>query len=188
MLCNDMNKSKKNLSRQNDGFTLIEMLCVMILLGILGVVSLRVFTNLVQSYATVRNSDAAVQKAQIALQRMTIDFTYLDIGTTVGRSAQNSITYNVNIASSDNIPITINQANNTILYSFSGSSYILTDGIKENSLCFNYYDAYDASSSNTTTNATKLIGISFSTVGDDTTLGFQSDYSTRVTINKIKEW
>lgn len=172
---------RRGSSPHGAGFTFVELLCVLVLLGVVGLLSTRMFTNMIQGYTLARNSDAAVQKAQNAMQRMTIDFTYVSGAHVDGTST--SITYNSPL---DNMnPVTISQVDNTIWYNINGSSYILTDGVKPGSLHFNYYDRYDGAAKSTSGNASNMIGFSYVMVGDDTDQGLSQKYSTRVKIYKV---
>jgi len=173
---------RKNDSRRG-GFTLLEMVCVLVLLGVVALLTTRMFTNLVDGYTMARNSAAAVQKAQNALQRMTIDFTYLKVASSSGGA--NSIYYNTSL---DNDAIVISQSDNKIMYSLNGTGYILTDGVAADSLRFTYYPDYAATAATTFDSSnTSLIGIAFTMVGDDPSQGFSQAYSTRVALNKVKE-
>lgn len=173
--------------RTNDfrrgGFTLLEMVCVLVLLGVVALLTTRMFTNLIDGYTMARNSVAAVQKAQNALQRMTIDFTYLTVASSSG--GVNSISYNTSL---DNDAIVISQSDNKIMYSLNGTGYVLTDGVAADSLRFTYYPSYAATATTTfDSSGTALIGIAFTMVGDDPSQGFSQAYSTRVALNKVKE-
>lgn len=58
------------------GFTLIEMIVVLLLLGIVGVILSNVIVSSVQNYIFARNSDQMSQKAQLALARIVGELTY----------------------------------------------------------------------------------------------------------------
>ncbi|EFL49896.1 conserved hypothetical protein [Solidesulfovibrio fructosivorans JJ]] len=165
------------------GFTLLEVVFVLVLLGVMALLTSRMFTNFVSGYTMARNSTAAVQKAQNALQRMTIDFTYLTPASSSGGT--NSISYNTSL---DNDAIVISQSDDKIMYSLNGTGYVLTDGVAADSLRFTYYTNYAAPAATTfDSSGTSLIGISFTMVGDDPSQGFSQAYSTRVALNKIKD-
>ncbi|MFU2208823.1 prepilin-type N-terminal cleavage/methylation domain-containing protein [Solidesulfovibrio sp. C21] len=173
-------KRRKNDSRRG-GFTLLEMVCVLVLLGVVALLTTRMFTNLISGYTLARNSAAAVQKAQNALQRMTIDFTYLKVASSSG--GETSISYNTSL---DNDAIVISQSDNKISYSLNGTPYTLTDGVGADSLRFTYYNTYTSSADSALSSNTALVGISFTMVGDDPSQGFSQTYSTRVALNKVK--
>jgi prepilin-type N-terminal cleavage/methylation domain-containing protein len=163
------------------GFTLVEMICVLLLFGVIGLLSTRVFTNMVSGYTLAKNSDAAVQKAQNAMQRMTIDFTYMLVDVSSGTS--NRITYNTSLDNS--LQISIYQSGNVIYYSFNGGDYPLTDGVENNSLQFTYYNSYNSPADNAMSPDTSLIGIRYTMVGGDANSGFSQTYATRVKAGKL---
>ena len=177
-----MQRVKAILSRMDAGISLLEIVLVCILLGILALTSTRMFSNVIRGYVFARNSDAAVQKAQNAMQRMTLDFTYLKPNEATG--TEHSLVYNMTLANTSQV--TIQQSGNQITYSVGGSAYVLTDGVKAGSLTFSYYSAYDAAGQSSITNATQLIGFNYVMVGDDSGLGLSQDYMTRVVVNKVK--
>lgn len=163
------------------GFTLVEVICVMLLLGVVGLLSTRLFSNMVQGYTLARESDAAVQKAQNAMQRMTIDFTYMLVAASSGTT--NTITYKTSLDSASQI--SIYQAGDTIYYAFGNEKYPLTDGVKNGSLQFFYYDTYSSAAGNTMKPDTALVGISYTMVGNAVNPEFSQTYSTRVKVGKL---
>jgi prepilin-type N-terminal cleavage/methylation domain-containing protein len=174
----------RSLRAEEVGFSLLEVICVLVLLGVVVLLSSRMFTNAIQGYTLARNSDAAVQKAQNAMQRLTIDFTYLDVSMSSGSA--NAITYNTTLDNS--VQIVVFQSGNAIVYQYAGTNYVLTDGVKASTLAFNYYTAYNAtalSSFSSGVNVPALIGFSYTMVGDDASLSLSQPYSTRVTVNKV---
>lgn len=164
------------------GFTIIEVLLVCVLLGFLALLSTRMFSNVIRGYILARNSDAAVQKAQNAMQRMTLDFTYLKPEDATG--TDHSLTYNMTLANTSQV--TIQQSGNTITYNVGGTPYILADGVKAGSLNFLYYNSYNAAAVNSISSSTSMIGLNYIMVGDDTSQGLSQSYATRVMVNKVK--
>jgi type II secretory pathway pseudopilin PulG len=164
------------------GFTLLEVILVCVLFGILVLFSTRMFSNVIRGYILARNSDAAVQKAQNAMQRMTLDFTYLKPNESTGTG--NSLTYNMTLANTPQV--TIQQLGNQIVYSIGGNPYVLTDGVKAGSLTFSYYNSYDAIAASSISGSTSIIGLNYIMVGDDAGQGFSQSYATRVMVNKVK--
>jgi hypothetical protein len=80
---------------------------VIVLLGLLGLVGLEAVRGIVAQYQFARRSDAVTQKAQIALQRITVELGYvkpanLDVsGTTVTDGAAPAIGYTANLPAGD---------------------------------------------------------------------------------------
>jgi prepilin-type N-terminal cleavage/methylation domain-containing protein len=177
-----MRRYRAVLRKVSAGFTLLEVVLVCVLLGILVLFSTRMFSNVIRGYVLARNSDAAVQKAQNAMQRMTLDFTYLKPNEATG--TDHSLTYNMTLANTSQV--TIQQSGNQITYSVSGSPYVLTDGVKAGSLAFSYYNSYDSAAANSISSSTSMIGLNYIMVGDDTSQGLSQSYATRVMVNKVK--
>ncbi|WP_300154314.1 prepilin-type N-terminal cleavage/methylation domain-containing protein [Solidesulfovibrio sp.] len=177
-----MRRQERTHGARCAGFTLIEIVCVLVLLGLTALVSSRMFTNMIRGYVLARNSDAAVQKAQNAMQRMTIDFTYLRPNMSTGTAS--TLTYNMSLANTSNV--TIAQSGNRITYSVNGTGYTLTDGVQANSLTFSYFNTYDSAALTSISSSTSIVGFSYTMVGDDTSQGLSQNYATRVMVNKVK--
>jgi len=126
--------------KQEQGFSFIELIMVIILLSILAVVAGRILTAGLNSYLTVQNTTDADSQGRIALARMAIDLRNI-------RS-----TADITTASANQIVFTdIN--GNSITYQLSGTTLmrnaqILADGIQ--TLTFSYFDKNGASTSTTT--------------------------------------
>lgn len=74
------------------GFTLIEIIVVMLLMSIVAAVLLNIICYSVQSYIFARNTDQLSQKTQLAMARLKVELT--DIADVAGASAT-QITYTV---------------------------------------------------------------------------------------------
>jgi len=168
---------------RRSGFTLIEIVCVLVLLGLLALFGTQMLTTAVRGYTNARNADEVVQKAQMALQRMTVDLSYIVPTNLSGTSS--SIQYaDTSGVVGNHI---ISQNGNRLLYQQGGATnYTLLDGVAANSLSFTYSNSYaNAGVNNATNNASiTLVGISFTMQGDDTSLGLSKTFSSRVKINK----
>lgn len=177
-----MRRYRAMLRKVGAGFTVLEVILVCVLLGILVLFSTRMFSNVIRGYVLARNSDAAVQKAQNAMQRMTLDFTYLKPNESTGTG--NSLTYNMTLANTSQV--TIRQSGDQITYSVGGNSYVLTDGVMAGSLTFSYYNSYNSVAVNSISSSSNMISLNYIMVGDDTSQGLSQNYATRVMVNKIK--
>jgi prepilin-type N-terminal cleavage/methylation domain-containing protein len=171
-------------SSSTAGFTLIEMLCAMILLALVGLLGTSLLETFVRGYNVAKNSDATVQKAQNALQRLTLEFTYLNMAGATG--TEHSIAYTSSLDSG--VAVNIFQTGNTIVYKRGGTDYILTDGVAADSLAFQYFKTYDGASlvAADKNSEIKIIGFQYNMVGSDPSLGFSQTYGTRVTVNKVQ--
>lgn len=170
-------------TRSAAGMTLLEIVCALAILGLVGLFGTRLLDNFVRGYTVARNADATVQKAQNALQRLTLEFTYLDMAQATGTA--NSITYNSVL---DNVTVSVFQSGNAIVYQRAGTNYTLTDGVAAGSLAFNYYTMYNGAAMNAATNNgnVQLIWFRYNMIGSDSSLGFSQTYATRVKVNKIQ--
>ncbi|WP_043634729.1 PulJ/GspJ family protein [Desulfovibrio sp. TomC] len=163
------------------GFTLIEVVAALVIMGMIALFATNMLGNAVRGYTAARNADEVAQKAQLALQRMTIEFSALDPSTSSGSATNLTYAYG-------GVSHTISQNSNTIYYSQSGNSYALLDGVAAGSLQFRYYTGYSstAMTSFSSNSSINLIGVSFNMQGDDTSVGMSQSYSTRVKVNKIQ--
>uniref|UniRef100_I2Q4Q4 Prepilin-type N-terminal cleavage/methylation domain-containing protein n=1 Tax=Desulfovibrio sp. U5L TaxID=596152 RepID=I2Q4Q4_9BACT len=179
-----MPKRCRQKSSSAAGFTLIEMLCAMVILALVGLLSTSLLETFVRGYNVAKNSDATIQKAQNALQRLTLEFTYLNMVGATG--TKNSIAYNS--ALDGGVAVNIFQDGNTIVYKRDGTKYILTDGVAADSLAFRYFKTYDGTALEAVDKdpAIKMIGFQYNMVGSDPSLGFSQTYGTRVTVNKVQ--
>jgi len=169
-------------SPRAQGFTLLEVVVVLVLVGLSALFGTQMLTSVARGYILVRSSDAVAQKAQMALQRMTNEFSYI---TAVNSSASSSITYTANF--NDTELHTIALSGNTITYTVSGTPYVLTDSVATNGLNFTYFNNYNATGeSSFTPGSTKIIGISLTMHGADWDSGVTKKFTTRVTVSKFK--
>lgn len=120
----------KRVTRKERGFTLIEIVLVIALLGIISVAVMRFYGNSLVATQTMQNTSDALWQARLALERMVIDIRSI-------RSTADITAYTAsNLAFTD-----IN--NSSFNYNLSGTnllcnSQVLANGI--NSLTFTYYD------------------------------------------------
>lgn len=63
---------------KKSGFSLIEIICVLIILGIIAAAATIGISRTVQQYSFTRENDAMAQKAQVALNRILVEFTNVD--------------------------------------------------------------------------------------------------------------
>jgi len=66
--------------KNKTGFSLVEMLCVLVLFGIISSAVTIGFSKSISQFNFTRENDAMSQKAQVALNRILMEFTYLDPG------------------------------------------------------------------------------------------------------------
>jgi prepilin-type N-terminal cleavage/methylation domain-containing protein len=117
---------KKNVS----GFTLIELVIVIILLGIVSIMASKILLEGSKNYVTNKNTIDAQRQGQAALERMTREIRMVRSSSDISVAGSNQFSF----TSLDGT---------AIAYSLSGTnlmqnSQILADGVS--SLAFSYYD------------------------------------------------
>lgn len=159
----------------SSGFSLLEIVAVLLILGLLTLFGTRVLMTMTRGYVLARSSGAVVQKAQMALQRMSNDFSYI---TTISACTPNRISYN---AFHDMESHVISQSGTTITYTVNGTPYVLADSVAPNGLRFSYFNTFNAApATSCSTTSTNIIGISLTMQGD----GMTKTFTTRVTKSK----
>jgi prepilin-type N-terminal cleavage/methylation domain-containing protein len=161
------------------GFTLIELIAVLVLMGVLAIFCGQLLTTPIQGYIQARSADEVVQKAQMALQRMTVELSYIDRATTTGTPT--SLNYNGNVVNAH--AISLNGTN--LVYTQDGQPYTLADGLAAGGLLFTYYNTFNSPAAANFSSATNIIGISLTMHGDDWSAGLNKTFSTRVTIKNF---
>lgn len=168
------------------GFSLVEIIVSLVILGFLGVAGAESIQAILRGYTMARSSDEVAQKAQMALNRMTIELSYIDptqTGTTNGTAT--SITYAAAFPTgTENHTIAL--SGTQITYSVTGAAaQVLLDDVAANGLTFSYYTSYnDASPAATMSAATKMIGINLVMHGESWVTGVNKTFTTRVLVNK----
>lgn len=175
----------RSLSVNHQGFTLIEIIASLVIMGLIALFGTSLLTNAVQGYTAARNADEVAQKAQMALQRMTIEFSTVDPDPTQTTGTATTITYVARFNGTNETHI-ISQSGNQILYTQGGTPYPLLDGVAPGSLQFRYYTSYSAAAATSSSAATNIIGVTFNMIGDDSSVGMSQTYSTRVKVNKTQ--
>jgi len=174
------------------GFTLLEILVVIVLLGLLGLIGLEAVRGIVAQYQFARSSDAVTQKAQIALQRISVELGYvkptnLDVsGTTVTNGAAPAIGYTANLPAGDETH-GIFQSGTSLYYGDAtlsvGSAFLLTDDVAVNGITFRFYDTYDATASAPSASTT-IVAVSLTMHGSGWPSSVTKTFSTRILLNK----
>ena len=179
----NMPESINRRSRQRAlGFTMLEVVVVLVLVGLLALFGTQMLTSVARGYILARSSDAVAQKAQMALQRMTNEFSYI---TKINASSSTRISYNANFNDAEDH--TIDLSGNTITYTVSGTPYVLTDSVAPNGLTFTYYNTFNSSPTTTSSSGTNIIEIKLRMRGADWDSGVTQDFTTRVKIKKFRQ-
>lgn len=178
-----MARNRGSRTTRGGGFSLIEIIVVLVLLAILGVAGTESLHNIVSSYQLARSSDAVVQKTQMALNRMTIELSYVNpanlTGVNVTSGTATGITYTANLPNGDETH-TISQSGTQLLY----GTYILTDNVATNGIRFSFYNNFSDASPSAPSGSTTLVGITLIMHGETWPTGTNQTFSTRVLLNK----
>jgi prepilin-type N-terminal cleavage/methylation domain-containing protein len=133
----------KGINNHN-GFTLIEVIVTLILVGILAVIGSMGLVNMLQGYVTSKENTAAVQKGQIAFLQMSKLLTY---ASSINSGSSSSINFNTYISgsptTSTSCMFTFNNATGVITFiNNQGAGDTLVAGVKQFKL--GYYNSYNS--------------------------------------------
>lgn len=126
--------------RKKQGFTLIEMVIVIVILSIIAGVAARVMSTALNSYFDNQNIVNANEQGRLALERMARDIHAINSTSSITTANASTLTF-------------VDVNGNTVTYSLSGTqllrnSVVLADGI--NRLTFAYYTGAGAVAGTTT--------------------------------------
>ncbi|MEF3697948.1 PulJ/GspJ family protein [Desulfolutivibrio sp.] len=137
--------------RSQRGFTLIEIIVSLVLLGLLGATVFGFMGQAVRGFFIARDALEITQKAQIALNRMRIELTYLK---SVSASSDTSLSF---VSIITGVDTTYAIAYDASTDSITWNGVTLTDDV--GGLTFAYYDEPGGTASSSFQSTTKLIGI-----------------------------
>jgi prepilin-type N-terminal cleavage/methylation domain-containing protein len=133
------------------GFTLIEMIVVLVIMGIVAVVLVNVIVYSMQAYIFARNADQLSQKAQLAMARIKIELTD---NTNVSTATSTQITYTVPKSAAPPSCTTAAGCQYTLLLSGtqvtlqdvtnSGTAQVLIDGLTAGNNGNNFLNYYQS--------------------------------------------
>lgn len=156
---------RKSGQKQN-GFTLIEMLMSLVLLGIMGALAGLGLTQYTEGIVFATANAATAGKSQLAMQRLTKEFTAIK---SVTSGAASAITFTSQHGSGvdRNYTLSVQGSANLVLHdNASGAPAtedILTDQVSSFSLA--YYDAYNSAPAVTWSGTSRIIEVTLSLAG-----------------------
>lgn len=165
-----MNMKKKFLNKK--GFTLIEIIASLVILGILGSLGILGAVRVIEGFLFIRINAETAQKGQIAMNRLTKEFTNImsvNTGTTTATS--------INFTSRSYLDGTIQTGRSVSLVSTTLvlDGNVLTDDVSGFSMA--YLDTFDGAESSTWSGSRRIIRITLSLVGANNTV---STFTSRV--------
>ncbi|WP_045222681.1 PilW family protein [Desulfonatronum thioautotrophicum] len=110
----------------NTGFTLVEIIVTILLLGIIGSFGGYILVNAARSYTFAHDNAELTQKAQVAMMRITTELSRVN---TFDCSSPNQVSYTR--CDDESIIITIRKDGTNILYEIAGTPNILVDQADE---------------------------------------------------------
>ena len=164
-LVKDMNIRKKILSQK--GFTLIETIAVLILVGIIVVFAGMGITSVIQGYLLTKMNAETTQKGQVTLTRLVKEFTVIS-SVDSGASSATSITFTSYKQGVAGTHVVSWVGDNLLL-----DGDILTDHVSGFDL--GYYDSYNGTKQSTWTSTRKMIEITLSIRGANDVISVFTD-------------
>lgn len=155
------------------GFSLVEMILVLVLLGIMGVGAGFGVSTVVNGFLLSRDSAATAAKGQLALLRLSREFRVI---TSVTSASASSIQFAALHGDGVTQAYTVAKSGNTITLNDGVNNDVLVD--KVNALSLAYYDTYNGAAQTTWTSARKIIQVTIVLSGPD---GVPLSFSSRVT-------
>ena len=69
--------------KNEHGFTLVEIICVLVILGLLGAFASIGYVRFIRLYSSIKDVDVAIQQGQIAMNRLFTEVTTIDKTATI---------------------------------------------------------------------------------------------------------
>ena len=150
------------------GFSLIEIICVLVISGIIVLAGSFGITAAIKSYLFQKNNSETAYKSQIAMMRISKELKSLT-SVTSGQGTSISIVYDIyqNGTLQNHKLSWSGTSGDSLLYNdFSNNGNTLVDQVKNFKL--EYYDSYnDTTPGSTWSSSTSLIGVTLEFIGAD---------------------
>lgn len=157
------------------GFSLIELIAVMVLVGIIAAGAGLGISNIISGFMVSRDSAAIAGKAQLALLRLSREFRVINSVTAANST---SITFVATHDGGVNKTYTVTKSGDTITLNDGTNNDSLVDNVS--SLAYAYYDTFDGTAETTWATSRRLIQITIGMTGpNNTVLSFVTRVSPR---------
>ncbi len=128
----------KRVTNKQKGFTLIEVITVLVLVGILGIGAVTYVIKVTEAQVFTRNNATTIQKGQVAMMQMVKVLTNASMSS-ISAVGDSSISFTSTTKDSHVINFTITRPANTNIISINGIT--LTDQVRDFEL--KYYRTHD---------------------------------------------
>jgi len=150
---------KRKTKKNEKGFTLIEMIVTLIMVGILAVIGSIGLINMVKGYMASKANASSVQKGQVILLQITKLLTY---ASTISSGSASAITFSTTAFGNPtpaNYTLSFNDAGDVVtLSAAAGQGDVLIDQVQQ--FKFGYYNSHNSTEQVTwTTGSSKIIEI-----------------------------
>jgi len=164
----DFSESRKiNYIDSQKGFTLIEVIIVMVLVGILAVLGGMGIVQAVKGYVTVKENSASSQKAQLAMARITREI--VELNNITASNVSSTILPITNISQMDASNNIV--GNRTIVFDSTSNTVKINDDILINNVSnvtFTYYAGSNTWTYGSNINLLSGIGVNMTLTGSNT--------------------
>ncbi len=166
---------KREVSFNENGFTLIEMILVIVILGIIVIIAGVGIVNVTNGLLLTNQTALTVLKAQAAMTRIQKEMYILN---SVATGNSNSITF-TNDKGGGSATYTLSQSGNSIILSdANGNNDTLIDSVVASTFSLTYNNTYNGTPGSTfIPSTTKIINVSFTLSGYG---GAQSTFNMRI--------
>ena len=130
---------QKKVNGSKKGFTLVEMIVTLLIVGLLAAIGGLGIVEAIKGYLTVKNNETTTQKAQLAISRITREIQEMINVPQNASSTSLPITGTANCASNSNCVRTIALVGNQLVISAGSNVDTLIDNVT--SLKFTYFSA-----------------------------------------------
>lgn len=170
------------ISSPHWGFTLIEIIATLVLVGIMAALGSLGLERIVQGYTLSKDNAELAEKAQLAFSRMAIEFSHVDQNESQSGSTT-SFTYKAYFDDSlETSTITWNAGSKLLTLTKDGSVHTLTDMVTN--FRFAYFQSFDDTTPDTSffNDVSKIIGITLEMTG---TNNVPQTFTTRITLPAV---